>query len=201
MSYPPTVVYDPLPAIVEELLGCLEDRLTEIGAPPCRAVWHPGSSVPWDACGTTTAGAEGQAWVAVPRVFPSDNFPAETTDAHRCFPRGYAAEITVGVLRCAATLDEHGRPPPPEDVLADARKQSRDRQASLETIVCCLMGEDADPGIYRLGGWTPLGPDGGCVGGAWTVTVAVDSCRCPDLVEDEGGFGIDPFGTSPFGGE
>lgn len=179
----PAPVVDTLAPIVEDLLACLVVRLDELDAPVCRAFWHPGSTAPWDACGTEDGGAEGQAWVAVPRVYPSDNFPTETIDAHRCFPRGFAAEVVVGVLRCAATVDSSGRAPTAEQVTMDALKVSRDRAIALDAIVCCLIGEDADPGEYRLGAWEPLGPNGGCVGGQWTVTVAVDACRCLDIGE------------------
>ena len=201
MSVPEVPVVDPLAPIVEVLLACLVVRLEQADAPVCRAFWHPGATAPWDACGESGDGAEGQAWIAAARVFPSDNFPAETGDAHRCIPMGYGVELVVGVLRCAATVDSNGREPSSEAVTEDALKVSRDRQAALEAIVCCLFGDDPDPGNYRLGGWEPLGPQGGCVGGQWRVTVALPACRCPDLVEDEGGFGIDPFSTSPFGGE
>lgn len=175
------LVVDPVAPIVEELLACLVVRLDEVGAPVCRAFWHPGANAPWDACGESGDGAEGQAWVAVSRIYPSDNFPAEMVDAHRCFPRGYAAEVTVGILRCAATIDDQGHAPSAEAVTLDAIKTSRDRAIALDAIVCCFIGDDAEPGEYRMGAWTPLGPDGGCVGGTWTVTVAVDSCRCIDL--------------------
>ena len=181
----PPVVVDPLAPIVEELLACLVVRLDDLDAPVCRAFWHPGANAPWDACGDADDGAEGQAWVAVGRVYPSDNFPAETVDAHRCFPRGFAADVTVGILRCAATVDDHGSAPSAAQVTADAVKVSRDRAIALDAIVCCLIGDDADPGEYRMGGWTPLGPDGGCVGGTWTVTVAVPACRCMEI-EGEG---------------
>lgn len=178
------VVVDTVAPIVEHLLACLTVRLDEVGAPVCRAFWHPGATAPWDACGQSDAGAEGQAWVAVNRIYPSDSFPVETIDAHRCFPRGFAAEVTVGVLRCAATIDDHGQAPSADEVTDDALKVSRDRAVALDAIVCCLIGPDADPGEYRLGSWTPLGPDGGCVGGTWTVTVAVPACLCIDLGED-----------------
>lgn len=174
-------VVDTLAPIIERTLTCLVTRLNDLDVPVRRAFWHPGTTAPWDACGESGDGAEGQVWVAVPRVYPSDNFPVETTAAHRCAPRGFAAELTVGVLRCAAVVDDHGRAPSAEAVTDDALKVSRDRSIVLDAIVCCLMGEDADPGTYRLGGWTPLGPDGGCVGGTWSVTVAVPPCRCLDV--------------------
>jgi hypothetical protein len=204
VSEPEVPVHDPLAPVVEALLACLVVRLEQAGAPVCRAFWHPGATAPWDACGESGDGAEGQAWIAVPRVFPSDNFPTETANAHRCIPMGYGVELVVGVLRCASTVDSSGQPPSSEAVSADALKVSRDRHAVLESIVCCLFGDDPDPGNYRLGAWEALGPDGGCVGGQWRVQVALPACRCPGGYPPEppptSGFGIDPFGTSSFGG-
>jgi hypothetical protein len=194
------VVVDPLAPVVASLLGCLTERLAVYDVPVCRSFWHPGATAPWDACGTVDGGAEGQAWVAVQRVYPTDRFPAQVAEAHRCVPSGYGAEVVVGILRCAATVDDSGRAPTGDRVTVDAVKVSRDRQIILETIVCCLFGDDPDPGGFRLGAWEPLGPNGGCVGGQWRLDVALPACRCPDLPPLTG-FGIDPFGTSPFGGE
>jgi hypothetical protein len=189
-------IFDPVAVIVSGLLGCVDDRLGFYDVPVCRSFWHPGADAPWDACGTTEGGAEGQAWVAVQRVYAADSFPTENAAGQRCVPYGYAADLRVGILRCAATVDGNGRAPSPEQVTVDAVKVSRDRQIALEAITCCFVTEDDDPGIFLLRGWTPLGPQGGCVGGAWDLTVAVPPCPCPPMT----GFGLDPFGTSPFGG-
>jgi hypothetical protein len=197
------LVVDPVAPRAARLLNCLTERLELYDVPVCRSVWHPGSTAPWDACGVTAGGAEGQAWVAIERVYATEDFPAEATLAHRCRPSGFAANVVLGVLRCAATLDDQGRPPSPEAVTLDAVKVSRDRAIMLESILCCYVDDNTDPGEFRLGGWEPLGPNGGCVGGQWRATVWVPSCPCPDVPAPEptGGFGIDPFGTSPFGGE
>lgn len=176
----PTVV-DPVGPRAAELLGCLIDLLDHYGAGVCRAFVHPGTTAPWDACGSTTDGAEGQAWVAVPRIYPVAPFPTEDAGAQRCHPVEYAANITAGVLRCAATVDDEGRAPAPADVSTDAAKVTRDAAIILEALLCCYLDDDADPGTFRLGDWTPLGPDGGCVGGQWTATIRIPACPCPDL--------------------
>jgi len=162
------------------LLGCAEDALEAAGVPACRVVWHPGADVPWDACGVADGGAEGQLAVAVERVFPSEQFPQETAGAHRCHPNGFGANMVLTLLRCAATVTDQMEAPSPEAVTADAEKVSRDRDLMLQAILCCLFGEDADPGVFRLGGWEPLGPNGGCVGGRWRIQVALPACPCPD---------------------
>lgn len=172
---------DPLDLAFREaarLLTCLEERL-EFYAPTCRTFVAPGGPPAWDACGLVEDGSEGQAWVQLAQVFPSDSFPTQQTGPMRCPPSGYAAQLAVGVLRCAAIVDSEGRPPSSAALNADARKVARDRALVNEAIRCCYL-EDADPGTYTLGAWTPLGPQGGCVGGSTQLTIALAACRCPE---------------------
>ncbi len=173
------MIVDPVGPLAEQMLACLVGTLDAAEVPVCRAVWHPGAEVPWDACGQTVGGVEGQAWVAVRRVWPTDRFPAEPSGPQERELTGMAVELRVGVLRCAATVDASGHPPSPADVSADADKASRDRALTAHAIVCCALNDDAS---WMLGGWEPMGPQGGCVGGAWTVTVWVPACIC---VEDD----------------
>lgn len=181
------------------VLECLGDRLTHYGAEACRTFVAPGGPPAWDACGAEGE-REGQAWVQVAQVYPSDAFPTQQTGAMRCPPTGYAVQLNVAILRCAAVPDEQGRPPSSERLTADAHKVSRDRAIVRDALRCCYL-EDADPGTYVLGAWTPLGPQGGCVGGQTALTVALASCRCPDPPVPAGGFGLGPFGEGSFGGE
>lgn len=174
----PDLVHD----FLDGLLTAVVDWLDTIGAPVCRSFVAPGASAPWDTCCECDVG-EGQAWVLASRVFPVDPFPNQDVSAQRCKPREYAANVTAGVLRCAHTVDDQGVPPDPEVVTADAVKVGRDRTAVLDAIVCHVAGDE--PGTFQVGDWTPLGPQGGCVGGQWTMTVAVSACRCPDLFTDE----------------
>lgn len=162
----------------EALLACLEERL-EHYAPTCRTFVAPAGPPAWDACSQVDGGREGQAWVQVANVFPSDNFPTQQTGPMRVPPTGWGAQLAVGVLRCAATVDDQGQPPSSEELTADARKVARDRAIVRDAVRCCYL-KDADPGDYVIGAWTPLGPQGGCVGGSTQLTVALLNCRCPD---------------------
>jgi hypothetical protein len=176
----PTVL-DPVAPRLAWLLECLVDRLEHYGVPACRTFLQPGADAPWDACGLSEGGAEGQAWVGIERVYPVRPFPLEDTTEQRCSPYEYAADVVLGVLRCAATLDSNGNPPPVEAVLADSQAQTRDMAIVREALLCCYRLEvDSDPGEFRLGSWEPLGPAGGCVGGQWRATIRVPACPCPD---------------------
>lgn len=182
-----------------ELLSCLEEWLSRYQAEACRTFIAPGNPPAWDFCCDCGQG-DGQAWVQISEVFPTDDFPNQQLGPMRCPPSGYGVEFTVGILRCAAVLDDQGRAPSSERLTADAQKVQRDRAIVNEMLRCCYLA-DADPGSYVLGLWTPLGPDGGCVGGSVSLQVAVPACACPpDPTPPVGGFGLDPFGTSPFGG-
>lgn len=178
MSNPPDKVW----AKAEELLSCLETALSKYQAHACRTFVAPGNPPAWDVCCDCGIG-DGQAWVQIANVFPTDNFPQAQTGAMRCVPAGQGVLFNVGILRCAAVLDDQGRPPSSERLTADARKVQRDRAIVREAIRCCFL-EDADPGTFVLGTFTPLGPQGACVGGITPVTVAVDACACGDVWAD-----------------
>lgn len=168
---------DPTGHVLSTLLGHVIGRLDGGDASVCRSFVAPGTVAPWDTCCDCTGG-EGQAWTLAERVYPTQPFPQQDTGAQRCRPVQYAAEVVVGVLRCAVTVDDHGNPPLAQAVTADADKVSRDRDLMLAALLCDWLGDDDDPGTFRLGEWTPLGPQGGCVGGQWRATVALPALRC-----------------------
>lgn len=175
---------DPTDGLYEQqdrLLGLLTTRLDGFGAAVCRAFLAPGAQVPWDTCCECGSGSEGQAWVGVERVYPVAPFPQQDAGAQRCHPSEYAADLVVGILRCAHTVDDRGDAPPASVVTEDAGKVARDRKLMLDTLLCDFVGDDDDPGTFRLGFWQPLGPGGGCVGGSWTATVALPACRCAEI--------------------
>lgn len=191
MTAPPNLVWDK----ALELLSCVESALAEYDAPACRTFVAPGGSPSWDVCCDCGTG-DGQAWVAISQVYPTDNFPTAQTGGMRCLPSGFGAQLAVGILRCAAVVDDQGRAPSSERLTADAWKVQRDRQIVERALRCCYFA-DADPGTFTIGSWTPLGPQGGCVGGLTTLQVSVSACACPPAPVN--GFGLEEFGTSPFG--
>lgn len=182
---------------VEALLSCLEEKLSEYDAGVCRSFIAPGGSTPWDVC-CDCGDNEGMAWIAITEVFPTDNFPSPQGGAMRCDYAEQGVRLTIGLIRCAATVDDQGRVPSVDQLMADMRKVQRDRGILLEAIKCCYLA-DADPGSYVIGSWTPLGPNGGCVGGQMTLQISAPTCRCPEPPAPVRGFGLEEFGTSPFG--
>lgn len=121
----------------------------------------PGAEVAWDNC----CEGGGQLYVRVLQQYPSGRpFPSQDLTASSCAPAMRAALCAVGVIRCAHTLDSDGRPPTAEEMTGDAEETLRDAEVLWKALVC-----DVKPVVLSLvmGAWTPLGPQGGCVGGEW----------------------------------
>lgn len=136
------------------ILQSVQDALVD--APPGRMVLMPGSQIVWDDC------CNGQLWVRVVGVEP-------IRDAGCLY--AFRATIGVGVVRCAAVLDDQGRPPSAADVTADAVRQNLDLQIIGDTLAC---HDDVD----ALTRWAPAGPQGGCTAGEWQATVLYGVCDC-----------------------
>lgn len=170
---------DPVWPLLVTLTATLDEVLNEYDAGTCRTFVAPGSAPPWDVCCRCDKDHEGQAWVAVQRYFPTVTFPGEAAAPLRCKPDQYGVTLNIGVLRCASTIDDAGNVPSVDLLMDEALKVSRDRTL-VQYALLCRFAEDADlyPGQIALGAWTPLGPQGGCVGGLTTVTIAAGGCRC-----------------------
>lgn len=159
------------------LLACLDGAMGRYAAMPCRSFVAPGGPPAWDVCCECDATHEGQAWVQIGDVAPTDNFPTPQTGAMICPPAEWAVSLTVAILRCAHSVNDSGEPPSAAQMTGDAEKVQRDRAIIDEAIRCCFLA-DAEGGTYSIGAWTPLGPIGGCVGGQQTLTIAAATCRC-----------------------
>lgn len=158
----------------EVVLPALADPDTpdncRLDPPPCRVALYPGAEVAWDVCEATDV-ANGQLWAALQ---PLNNI---STRAGKCARMVWTAQI--GITRCAAGPDNSGNPPPVEEVTADAIQQALDADTIASLIHCCLPADDSPLQLHEdveLVSWTPLTPQGGCVGGFWTVRGAYYLC-------------------------
>lgn len=143
------------------LKDLLEDSREAIPGPrPGRVHLMPGADVVWDDC------CDGQVWTRVISVTPNRG-------KGPCSVVSWTAEVAVGAVRCAATVDNRGNPPSPKAMTADTVAMLDDMHA-LEHVVQC------SPHVSRIGGWRPIGPQGGCLGGEWTVNVRYGSCECEE---------------------
>jgi len=175
-------VVDPVFPLAQALLECLCEQLPgTVGGDVCVCCLHPGTVAPMDhccRCEIDGQDAEGQAWVTVTRIYPTTGrFPVQQLgEVSACNLQRWAADMTMGVYRCAAVPDSRGNPPACDGVTHDLAKVLSDAAAMRDAVHCCFTGDDT-PDV-AVGEWTPVGPAGGCVGGQMTLTVGFGGC-CP----------------------
>lgn len=152
---------------------------SSLGGPVCRCLFVAGQQAAWDNC------CQGQAWIRVVSVFPSQNFPSPDGGRFRCDHSAMAAQLEIGVIRCAPTFDEQGNPPSVEAMEESFRVVHSDRARVMRAVKCCFQAESQCEEV-NVGTWTPLGESGGCVGGVTNVTVSFSDCGC--CCDDDLGF-------------
>lgn len=154
--------------VLDEILILLTDEASgcTIQPPPCRVALYPGAEVAWDTCEVNSMGDNGQLWA---NLMPTVNIVNEGS----CATVTFQAEI--GIVRCAATVDDDGDPPSPGEVAADALQQAEDADAIWRALSCCDARSEAVRSMV-LTSWRPVGPQGGCVGGIWTVRGVFNEC-------------------------
>lgn len=161
------------------LLACAYEQ---IEPKVCRQFWNPGANAPHDNCEVQrriidgeTVVTDGQLWVA--HTTGTAGWPYPTDQPINC-ATPFAETIEVGIVRCAKSKLKDGADPipPAQDVTDDAIQQEADRNALKQAILCCwgVDGKDMLPPV-----WEPIEPQGGCVGGTWTIIIRDASCVCP----------------------
>ncbi|WP_116996399.1 hypothetical protein [Desertimonas flava] len=178
---------DPVTARANELLETgIEALAGSIGGAPGYTLIAPGDHA-WDQC------CQGAMWVRIVRIFPYASFP-NPIDANvqvvHC-PAGVAAELELVSLRClpnpqqaassarAAATDTPGAGKLPSTVdLEGAATKLHDDGWRIVRHVVALLAQWRDTGtLSTMTPWVPLGPEGGCVGGALTVIVQLSPGR------------------------
>lgn len=160
------------------LAACLCEQIELRELPkPCYCGVLAGSTVSLDYCGpgpdgTCNGSCGGQAWVRPVDIFPSTVFPNRDAVASNC-NSPLAARLEVGIARCVPQGTNSAIngyvPPSKEDLEQAARLQMADMSAIYAAIRCC-MGADENLD-YFVEAYTPLVPQGGCGGGAFTVVI------------------------------
>jgi hypothetical protein len=159
------VTPDLLTRLTQELLDCTCSALekTQCGCPDYAFV--SAGVVAYDHCCDG-----GQLWVGIDRVFAYDRFPAPAGILN-CTPP-LAADIVIGILRCAPTLNDKGEAPSAETLTASSAQVYEDAYAVVQGVLCCLVPTQRER-LFVMGNQRPLGPQGGCVGSELRLTVAL----------------------------
>lgn len=160
--------------VLSDILDVLTTDESEGGCPLepyCRVAVYPGLEVPWDTCESDgCADGDGQLWGAVQSV---TRVPGSAGSG--CEAWNWTAQI--GSVRCAAKPRDNASMPSIEAIQDDAVRQAVDADGILRGIKCCPeRSARLRAAAIVVGDWTPLGPDGGCVGGAWTISGRFDVC-------------------------
>lgn len=148
-----TTTPDLLWLILEELKLCVcvaLDLETDCGC-PCYAYVQPGGPVAWDHC------CEGMLYVKADRIYPYSIFPNPAGESIIC-NAPLAAEIAVGILRCAPKMKQNGDFPTVEEISDAAKIQYIDAYVALNAIICCLA-VNRKFRQFSIRGTTPLGPN------------------------------------------
>jgi hypothetical protein len=159
----------PIPGIIvalTDLIECVCGLLATEGAgEPCWCGIHPGAQVSWDYCsgGECSSDMCGMAWVRPDLVFPYDSFPLPVVDPNCRKPLAWRVE--VGALRCMPQPST-GELLTPVESMAVTWGQILDARAIHKALQCCDVSVTVE-------GYTPVGPQGGCVGGFWVGYVDV----------------------------
>lgn len=169
---------DPVYSLAEYLLDATSTAVAPLPQGiPRRLIIAEGGQVAWDEC------CDGMAWVAWTNSavgLALDNLDVD--QRARC-GHGVIVTLRIGILRCAAELNDDGFPSAAA-MNASAAIRSSDAWAVLNAIACALSENQLDnlgdslgtPGAYidaSILGQDPLGPEGGCVGSEITVRVLI----------------------------
>lgn len=160
--------------ILSDILDLLTTDESEGGCPLepyCRVAVYPGLEVAWDTCEESACSeGDGQLWAAIQSIDPLSGNTGTGCDAWN-----WTAQI--GSIRCAAKPSDNLTMPSVEAIQDDAVRQAIDADGILKGIKCCPeRSERIKAAAIVIRNWLPLGPDGGCVGGVWTISGRFDVC-------------------------
>lgn len=134
---------------------------------PKFAFLAPGTSAAWDDC------CAGRLWVRVVGVDADERPAGRTRAAAMCKVTEWRVRLEVAVIRCVATINDQGVPPSARQMGEDEAMLLRDMGEMQAALQDAELPRDS---WLTLGSWSPLGPDGGCAGGQWIVTVTLPDC-------------------------
>lgn len=166
-----TFPYNPVTARLEALAACLCAQIEdpENGVPGvCFCGVVPGAAIPAEYSGDCN-NACGAAWVRLVTVYPSNQVGAALITPGNC-AHGLGMDAEVGILRCTPVGDEQGNPPTQAELLDSTELQIADAILMLKAIECC---EALNINDLIVGQYQPIGPEGGLVGGVYTLSLAV----------------------------
>lgn len=156
-------VYD----LMVDIATCLCAQAKVNGSPDfCFCGVLPGEVVVADYIGEgCTDDVCGMAWVRLVTGYPSSGVGRVNENVGNCSSE-LGIDLEIGMLRCLPVSDNDGEPPTPEEMLAATSQQTDDMFTMLQAVTCCSSLSSKD---FILSAYSPMGPDGGVVGGTFLV--------------------------------
>lgn len=146
---------------MSRLATCLCKTLEDEGRPTNFCGVIPGDS-PVASYGGERDGDCGMAWVRLMTANMASGIGVPNENPGNCGAE-LGIEVEVGTLRC---IDVDVDYPSDAELLAQTEQQTKDAEAIIRAIACCSSFNRSD---FILGGYTPMGPMGGYLGGSWSV--------------------------------
>ena len=152
------------------LASCLCSQIEESDGPGvCFCGVVPGEAVIFDYAGDCTDTTCGMAWARLITVYPATGVGLPNVLPGNCNGT-LGVDIELGIVRCASIGDDRGNPPSPSELTEQTLQQVADAILLFRAVQCCEM---VNPKDAVVSAYTPVGPDGGMVGGAITVMTLV----------------------------
>jgi hypothetical protein len=162
VAYPLNAVYDRLTT----LAACLCTQIETDGLPGvCFCGIVPGDAAAAFYSGDCTKKC-GMAWVRLDGMQPASGVGIPNEQPGNC-ASGLGFAVEVGIMRCTP-IGEMDRPPTAAELAAATELQVADAATMRRAVACCAGSDD-----WVLGTYASLGPQGGMLTGAWTVTMWV----------------------------
>lgn len=159
----------------EKLYDCMCSELATNPNPPLYCQLRVGlDPVAADFDESTDYCCKGLAYLRILRVYPSgDNFPARDEVAIVCQPLAWGIELEMGVFRCLPSQPKHMDPVAWQNAFQQVQL---DAKAMIRAVCCWKDDQEAnnpDWLHYFFRDWFPFSNQGGCGGGAISVTAQI----------------------------
>jgi hypothetical protein len=152
-------------SILIELADCLCQEIRKREMPtPCFCGVLPGDEAPLNYCNACQGG---QAWVRLVSVGAPEGDLSVPTNACAGI---VVVQVEMGMVHGYLPIDDDGEPADLSTALAATTRQIDEMDVMYHVLTCCSLSMREK--VSNLG-YTPVGPDGTCLGGIWTGMVPV----------------------------
>lgn len=117
----------------------------------------------------------GQVWARLIEVVAANTDQRSSMAAQACGVAMWDVTVGIGSARCAHVVDDNGNAPTPAELCDETLDVTFDMQELVQAITCQLAPYRDKVRFLR---WLPLGPEGGCVGGEWQISVLMPNEVC-----------------------